>query len=314
MSVAFSDVVIGVFYATFSLSPLILFACMGEIIAEKSGVADLGIEGIMLMSAFVTFAIDILARSPWLGILAGLSVGVAMGAFYGYLAIGVYLDQIASGLSLYLFGLGFSYVLFVVLSNKYAGTFPNFINIGTIYIPGLSALPIIGRVLFQQNILVYAALALVPCTAYFLKRTRIGLQIRAVGENPRAADTMGINVKRVRFEAILIGTFLAALAGAYFEIGYLQTFQFDIIMGRGFVALVMVYFSNWNPYKALVAALGFEAVNATQTEIVSLAGPSLQLSSTLFNILPYVFVLALIPIMGRHARAPKYMLVPYKKS
>jgi len=314
MTVALSLVITGVFYTTLSLSPLILFACMGEIIAEKSGVADLGIEGIMLMSAFVTFAIDILTRSPWLGILAGVSVGVVMGAFYGYLAIGVYLDQIASGLSLYLFGLGFSYVLFVVLSNKYAGTFPNFINIGTIYVPGLSALPIIGRVLFQQNVLVYVALALVPTTAYFLQRTRIGLQIRAVGENPRAADTMGINVKRVRFEAILIGTFLAALAGAYFEIGYLQTFQFDIIMGRGFVALVMVYFSNWNPYKALVAALGFEAVNATQTEIVSLAGPSLQLSSTLFNILPYLFVLALIPIMGRRARAPKYMLVPYRKS
>jgi general nucleoside transport system permease protein len=313
MSVALAVVITGILYTTLSLSPLILFGGIGEIITEKSGVADLGIEGIMLMSAFVTLAFGVLSGNSWLGILAGVSIGVAMGAVYGYLSIGLYLDQIATGLSIYLFGLGLSYVLFTIFSRKYVGI-PTFKVIGTIFIPGLSSIPIIGRVLFQQNIMVYIALALVPATAYFLKRTRLGLQIKAVGENPTAADTMGINVKMVRFIAVLMGTFFAGLAGAYFEIGYLQTFQFDIILGRGFVALVLVYLSNWNPYKILIAALVFEAVYATQTEIISLAGASLQMSSTLFNILPYVFVLILIPIMGRRARSPKYLLIPYKKS
>ncbi len=126
----FAEVITGIFYATLSLSPLMIFGSVGEIISEKSGVADLGIEGIMLMSAFVTLATSVLSGNPWVGILAGVSIGVAMGAVYGYLAIGLYLDQIACGLSIYLFGLGLSYVLFTIFSKKYVGI-PTFKGIGT---------------------------------------------------------------------------------------------------------------------------------------------------------------------------------------
>jgi general nucleoside transport system permease protein len=313
MTTTLTDVLIGVLSATLSLSPLILFASMGEMIAEKSGVADLGIEGLILMGAFSTLAIDVLTHNPWLGILGGVLVALVIGGGFAYLAVELNLDQIASGLSVYLFCLGFSYVLFDIFSRQQGGL-PTFHNIGGIYIPLLSAIPVVGQIFFRQNIMVYVALALVPVTAFFLNRTNMGLRIRAVGENPRAADTMGINVRRVRFTAVLIGALLAGLAGAYFEIGYLQTFQYDIVMGKGFIALGMVYFSNWKPYRALAATLVYEVVNTTQTEIISLAGPSLQLASTLFNMLPYIFVLALIPILGRRARAPKYLLVPYKKS
>ncbi len=308
MTSLLSDILIGVFSTTLQLSPLYVFAGMGEIVAEKSGVANMGIEGIMLMAAFITLAIDVTTGNPWLGILAALAVAGLIGAVFAYLAVHLRLDQIVLGLAVYLFGLGMSFVLF---SNFASGG--TFVNIPRIYIPYLSDIPIVGKVLFQQNILVYFALALVVVISFFLGKTSLGLRVRAVGENPKAADNMGVNVLKVRFLAVLFGAILAGLAGAYFEIGFLQSFQFDIILGRGFIALAMIYFANWGPFKTLFAALSFNIVYAAQSEYVSLSGIATQGSSQLFNMLPYVFLLALIPILGRKARPPKYLLKPYRK-
>lgn len=308
MTSLLSDILIGVFSTTLQLSPLYIFAGMGEIVAEKSGVANMGIEGIMLMAAFTTLAIDVTTGNPWLGILGALAVAGLIGAFFAYLAVHLRLDQIVLGLAVYLFGLGMSFVLF----SNFAGG-GAFVNITRIYIPYLSDIPIVGRVLFQQNVLVYLALALVVLISFFLGRTSLGLRVRAVGENPKAADNMGVNVLKVRFLAVLVGAILAGLAGAYFEIGFLQSFQFDIILGRGFIALAMVYFANWGPYKMTFAALSFNIVYAAQSEYASLSGIATQGSSQLLNMLPYVFLLALIPILGRKARPPKYLLKPYRK-
>ncbi len=308
MTFLLSDILIGIFSTTLQLSPLYIFAGMGEIVAEKSGVANMGIEGIMLMAAFTTLAIDVTTGNPWLGILGALGVAGVIGAFFAYLAVRLRLDQIVLGLAVYLFGLGMSFVLFS--SFKGGGAF---VNIPRIYIPYLSDIPIVGRVLFQQNMLVYFALVLVVLISLFLGRTSLGLRVRAVGENPKAADNMGVNVLKVRFLAVLFGAILAGLAGAYFEIGFLQSFQFDIILGRGFIALAMVYFANWGPYKMTFAALSFNIVYAAQSEYASLSGIATQGSSQLLNMLPYVFLLALIPILGRKARPPKYLLKPYRK-
>lgn len=311
MSVSVADILVGLFGTTLSLSPLYLFAGLGEIVSEKSGVANMGLEGIMLMSAFTTFAVDVLTGNPWIGILAAMGVAVVIGVVFGYLAVWLRLEQIVLGLGVYLFGQGLSFVLYSIFAGSRA--LPLFVNIPRLRIPYLSTIPVLGPVLFSQNYLVYIAIFLVPVFAYFLNRTSLGLRVKAVGENPKAADNMGINVLKVRFLAVLVGALMAGLAGAYFEIGFLQSFQFDIILGRGFVALVMIYFANWSPYKTLFAALAFNAVNAGQSIFIQLAGPVFQQSSALFNMLPYIFILALIPIFGRKARPPKYLLKPYRK-
>ena len=311
MSSIITDVVIGVFFTTLNYAPLLIFAGLGEIVAEKSGVVNLGIEGLMLMGAFTTYSLDLLTGNPWVGLFGSLVVAAIIGGVFSFITIGLYLDQIVSGLGVYLFGLGFSYVLYDLFTRS--GHIGSFRNISPVFIPFVSDIPVVGKILFQQNVLVYLSLILVPAVAYFLRRTSLGLRIRAVGENPKAADNMGINVKKTRFMAVMFGSLMAGLAGAYFEFGFLQSFQFNIILGRGFVALAMIYFANWSPYRLLFVALVYEIVDALQSEIVSLGGPLFQTSSQLFNMLPYVFVLALIPVFGRKARAPKYLTVPYKK-
>ncbi|MDA4124501.1 MAG: ABC transporter permease [Thaumarchaeota archaeon] len=311
MSFLIADVLQGIFSTALLLSPLYLFAGMGEIVAEKSGVANMGIEGIMLMAAFTTYAIDVTTGNPWLAISAALGVAGLIGGFFSYLAVRLRLGQIVLGLAVYLFGLGLSFVLFNNLST--GRSLAPFTNIPNIYIPYLSDIPVVGRVLFQQNILVYLAIALVILTSLFLNRTSYGLRVKAVGENPKAADNMGVNVLKVRFLAVLFGAILAGLAGAYFEIGFLQNFQFDIIAGRGFIALAMIYLANWGPYKTLFAAISFNVVYAAQSEYVQLSGIATAGSSQLFTMLPYVYLLALIPILGRRARPPKYLLKPYRK-
>jgi len=309
--VAISDILLGIFVSTLQLSPLFLFAGMGEILAEKSGVINLGIEGFMLLSAFTMFAVDLVTGNPWVSILAAVGVGAVLGTAFGFLAVAVRVDQIVLGLAFYLFGLGFSFVLFSTFAGGRA--LPSFQNIPRVYIPYLSGIPFVGQVLFQQNVLVYVALLLVPATAYLLNRTSFGLRIRAVGENPKASDNMGINVAKVRFLAVLVGAMLAGLAGAYFEIGFLQSFQFDIILGRGFIALIMIWFANYGPYKALFVTLAYNIVNTGQSTFISVAGPAFQNSYLFFNMLPYVFIVALIPILGRRARPPKYLMKPYFK-
>jgi ABC-type uncharacterized transport system permease subunit len=314
MAVLLSDIFTGILVTTMALSPFYLFAGLGEIIAEKSGVANMGIEGVALLSLLATFVADYATGNPWIALLAALGVAAVIGLLFAFLAVRMGLGQIVLGLAIYLFGLGISFVVYNTLYLCPSCSLPpQFVNIPSIYLPYLSTIPIIGPALFQQNIFVYISIALVVIVAYFLTRTSYGLRVRAVGENPKAADNMGVNVTKVRFLATLIGTVLAGLAGFYFSTAFSQSFQFDIIAGRGFVALAMIYLANWGPYKTLFAALSFNFVYAAQSEIVSTSSIALAGSSQLFNMLPYVYLLALIPILGRKARPPKFLLKPYKK-
>jgi len=162
------------------------------------------------------------------------------------------------------------------------------------------------------NVVVYISLVLVPVTSYLLTRTGLGLRVRAVGENPRAADTMGINVSRLRYFATMTGVILAGVSGAYLAVGYTGSFQLGYTLGRGFIALAMVYLSNWNPYKAFAAIFIYDFVDSLQSAVV-INTPALESSSYLLALLPYIFVLVLIPVFGRKARAPKYLTIPYSK-
>jgi ABC-type uncharacterized transport system permease subunit len=310
LTVPLSDVLIGVFSTTLQLSPFYLFAGMGEIVSEQSGVANMGLEGIMLMSLMTTFVVDYMTGNPWVALLAAIGVAGVIGAVFAFAAIRLRVDQIASGLAIYLIGLGLSFVIFNTVYPS--GLTPNYIPLPSLT-TNWNVVPYVGIIFLKQNVMAYVSLVLVVVTAFFLTRTSLGLRVRAVGENPKAADNMGVNVNKVRFLATLFAALTFGVAGFYFAGNFVQGFQTDIITGRGFIVLAMIYFANWKPYRVLFAALSFNIVYAAQSEYVSLSGFGVASFSTLFNMLPYVFLLALIPIFGRKARAPKFLLKPYKK-
>ncbi len=269
---------------------------------------NLGIEGIALLSLLTTFVVDYATGNPWVALLAALAVGGVVGIIFSFMAVQLGLGQIVLGLAIYLFGLGMSYAIYESLFQCHTcAPTPTFVNIPPIHIPGLS------DTAYHINILTYLAFALVPIVAYFLSRTSLGLRVRAVGENPKAADNMGVNVNKVRFLAARFGSVMAGLAGAYFSFTFVQAFQYDRIGGLGFIALAMIYLANWGPYKTLFAAVTFNLVYAIQSEIVSTSAIYAGGTSTLFNMLPYIYLLALIPILGRSARPPKFLMKPYKK-
>jgi general nucleoside transport system permease protein len=310
MSIALSDVLIGVFSTTLQLSPFYLFAGMGEIVSEKSGVANLGLEGIMLMSLMTSFIVDYTTGNPWIALLAAVGIAGVVGAFFAFTAIQMRVDQIASGLSIYLIGLGLSFVIFTTVYPS--GLTPNYVNLPPLT-TNWNTVPYVGIIFLKQNVLAYVSLVLVVATAFFLGRTSLGLRVRAVGENPKAADNMGVNVGKVRFLATLFGALMFGISGFYFAGNFVPGFQTDVIAGRGFIVLAMIYFANWKPYRTLFAALSFNIVYAAQNEFVTLSGFGVASVSTLFNMLPYVFLLALIPVFGRKARVPKFLLKPYRK-
>jgi len=304
---------VGAIALAIKLLPMILIASMGELIAEKSGVLNLGIEGLMLMGAFTAFVVTYLTENPWIGVLAAVGVSILLGLIFSFLTITLGVNQVVVGLGMWLLGYGLSDVLFrTFITTMRLLTIPTIPAIRDIKIPVLSDVPVLGPIIFSQNPLVYVALATVPLTALFLNRTHIGLRIRAVGENPKAADTMGINVNKMRYFAALIGAAAAGVSGAYLSVAYLATFQFGYTAGRGFVALAMIYFGNWSPYRTLLPAFLFNLVDALQIGTISL-DPLLSRRYYFFNMLPYLFVVALIPYFGRRARAPKFLGLPYKK-
>ncbi|HYA56025.1 MAG TPA: ABC transporter permease [Nitrososphaerales archaeon] len=295
---------------TLQLSPFYLFAGMGEIVSEKSGVANMGLEGIMLMSLVITFIVDYATGNPWVALLGAMGTAGVIGLVFAFFALRVRMDQIALGLAIYLFGLGFS---FIVFNTAYpTGLFPNYVALPPIY-SAWGTVPYLGTIFLKLDIMAYVSIALVVLTAIFLNRTSLGLRVRAVGENPKAADNMGVNVNKVRLFAILFGAVMFGVAGSYFAGNFVPGFQTNIIAGRGFIVLAMIYFANWKPYPTMFAAFSFNLVYALQNEYISIAGSTVASVSTLFNMLPYVFLLALIPVFGRKARAPKFLLKPYRK-
>jgi ABC-type uncharacterized transport system permease subunit len=310
LTIAISDILIGVFSTTLQLSPFYLFAGMGEIVSEKAGVANLGLEGIMLMSLVTTFIVDFVTGNPWIALLAALGAAAVFGSLFGLTAIKLRMDQIASGLAIYLIGLGLSFVIFNTVYPS--GTTPNYVSLPPI-IGNWNTVPYVGIIFLKQNVLAYASIVLVVATSFFLSRTSLGLRVRAVGENPKASDNMGVSVNKVRFLATMFGALMFGVSGFYFAGNFVPGFQTDVIAGRGFIVLAMIYFANWKAYRTLFAALSFNIVYAAQNEYVTLSGFGVASVSTLFNMLPYVFLLALIPAFGRKARVPRFLLKPYRK-
>ena len=310
ISQLFTEVVIvGILSAGIRLATPYLFASIGEMFGQRSGVYNLGVEGIMLMGAFAAFYVTLTTGNLWLGLLAAIVVGGLMGVAMAVISVTFQAEQGISGIGLYLFGLGMSELLF----QKMLGTVETVSGFGPVNIPVLSDLPIVGPIFFQQSIMTYLAFLLVPIAWYVLYRTTFGLKIRAVGENPAAADALGVSVKRTRYMTVTLGGMLAGVAGASLSIALLNVFQQNLTSGIGFIAVALVYFGGWRPYGVLFGALLFSMVNALQLWIQALNIPIPFDASELLIMLPYVLTILVLMFSAGRVRKPSALGVAYER-
>jgi simple sugar transport system permease protein len=287
-----------------------LYAALGELFVQRSGVLNLGVEGMMLMGAFTAIYVVSsagLGASPVVGVLAAILVGALLGLAAAVVNVTFQAEQGISGIGFTLFGLGLSTLLFKAL----AGGVITAEGFDPLYIPVLSDLPVVGKILFQQNAMVYGAFALVPISIWVLNRTTWGLQIRAVGQNPAAADTMGVNVVRVRYSTLILGGILAAVAGASQSIALTNIFQENMTEGRGFIAVALVYFGGWSPWRVMWGALLFSIANNLQIWAQILNAP---IPPNLLIMTPYILTIAVL-IFARHRRRlePAALTKPFER-
>ncbi len=301
-----ASVLIGILASGVRLAAPYLYATIGETFGQRSGVLNLGVEGQMLLGAFFAFYVTLVTGSLWLGMLAAAGVGALMGLAMAFVTVNLQAEQGISGIGFYLFGLGLSDLLF----QKLVGTVKTIQGFPSIHIPVLSDLPVLGPVLFQHNVVVYAAYALVPVAWFVLNKTTIGLKIRSVGENPQAADSLGISVAAVRYYTIIQGGVLSGIAGAALSIGLLNVFQQNMTSGMGFIAVALVYFGAWRPLGVLGGSLLFSMVNALQLWMQVLGVP---IPSDLAVMMPYVLTILVLMATVSKVRAPAALAKPFER-
>lgn len=272
----------------------ILYACLGELLAERAGVLNLGVEGMMLVGALAGFATCYWTEQAWLGVPAALLAGGAMAAIHAVVTISLRANQVVSGLALTLFGTGLSAYLGQDLVGKPA---PD--SFHRLEVPLLGSIPEVGDILFRQDALVYCSFVLVPALWYVVYRTRSGLNLRALGENPATADAMGLNVARLRYVYVILGGALAGLGGAAISLASNPGWSENMTAGRGWIAVALVIFATWNPARAALGAYLFGGVEAGQFRLQSAGIP---VSSFFLSSLPYLFTI-LVLILATRATA-----------
>lgn len=308
MSELFTEtVVVATLAATLRLAMPLLLAGLGEMFGQRSGVLNLGVEGVMLLGGFFAYWATLTTDNPWLGLLAGLGVGLVMGVVYGVISVTLKAEQGISGIGIFLFGLGMSDLLF----QKIIGT-PRLISpLDQVEIPLLSSIPVIGDFAFNQRSIVYIAFLLVPLSMWLLNKTTFGLNVRAVGENPAAADSLGVSVARTRYTTLIIGGVMAGLAGAGLVLTT-GTFQQNFTAGRGFIAIALVYFGAWRPIGVMLGALLFGFVQALVTQLKALEIVPVS-SQDLYNMAPaLITVLALVAVSQR-IKPPAALTKPFSR-
>jgi general nucleoside transport system permease protein len=289
-------------------APLIL-AAMGELLIERSGVLNIGIEGMMLVGAAAGFIVAVQAGSLAAGIAAAMAIGGSMALVLAYYSVDLRGSQVTVGLGLFVLGIGLSSLLYRVVFGVRL-TPPRVATLPALPIPGLADVPVVGPILFRQNVLVYAALLLVPAVHLFLFKTPLGLRLRAAGENPRAVDTLGIDVFALRRAATVAGGLFIGAAGAYLPIALTGTFNDNMTAGRGWLALMLVIFGRWRPAWALGGALLFACVESLQFKLA--LGTKL-IPSQFLLMLPYVFALIVLVSIYRGANPPAALALPYDR-
>jgi len=301
-----ATVLIGILASGIRLATPYLYAAIGETFGQRSGVLNLGVEGQMLLGAFAAFYVAFITQSLWLGLLASIVVGALMGLAMAFVSINLKAQQGISGIGFYLFGLGMSDLLF----QKLLGTVETVRGFPPVDIPLLSDIPVVGEIFFSQNILVYAAFALVPIAWFLLNKTTLGLKIRAVGENPEAADSLGVSVSRVRYFTVTLGGILSAIAGASLSVALLNVFQQNMTSGVGFIAVALVYFGSWRPFGVLLGALLFSMVNSLQLWVQVLGIP---IPSDFAVMMPYVLTILALVISVQRVRSPSALTKPFER-
>ena len=301
-----TTVIIGILASGIRLATPYLYAAIGETFGQRSGVLNLGVEGQMLLGAFAAFYVALITDNLWLGVLAAILVGALMGLAMAFVTVNLQAEQGISGIGFYLFGLGMSDLLF----QKLLGTVETVRGFSKIFIPVLSDIPIIGEIFFRQNILVYGAFLLVPISWFVLNKSVLGLKIRSVGENPEAADSLGVSVARVRYFTIILGGMLSGLAGASLSIALLNVFQQNMTSGLGFIAVALVYFGAWRPFGVLGGALLFSLVNSLQLWVQVLGIP---IPSDIAVMMPYVLTILVLVVTVQRVRAPSALTKPFER-
>ena len=270
-------------------TPLV-FAAVGEVVVEKAGVLNLGVEGMMIIGAIAAFATAVSTGSEVLAILAGAGAGVLIAIIFGVLTVYLQSNQVATGLALTIFGLG----LGALIGHSYVGK--TFDGLAKLNIPGISDIPIIGPVLFGHDALVYLSVVSVAIVAWVLTRTRTGLLIRAVGENHDAAHSIGYSVTLVRMGAIMFGGAMAGIGGAYLSISYTPLWVENMTAGRGWIALALVVFASWKPWRAFFGAYLFGGITIIQ---LYAQGMGVEVSAQFLSMLPYIATILVLVIISR---------------
>ncbi len=301
-----TTVLIGILASGVRLATPYLYAAIGETFSQKSGVLNLGVEGQMLLGCFAAFYVALTTGNLWLGLLVAILVGALMGLAMAFVTVNLHAQQGISGIGFYLFGLGMSELLF----QRLIGTVETVKGFPKIEIPFLSGIPFIGEILFHQNILVYGAYLLVPLAWFILNKTTLGLKISSVGENPDAADSLGVSVARVRYFTITLGGVLSSMAGASLSIALLNVFQQNMTSGLGFIAVALVYFGAWRPFGVLGGALLFSMVNSLQLWVQVLNIP---IPSDIAVMMPYVLTILVLVATVSRVRVPSALTRPFER-
>ena len=287
-------------------TPLV-FAALGELVVEKSGVLNLGVEGMMLVGAIAAFIVAAKTGAPWLGVGAGALAAALLSLIFAVIALTLRANQVATGLALSLFGVGLS----AFIGRPYMSVVID--GIKPLAVPGLSTLPVLGKLVFGHNPLVYLSLALFVTVDHFLYRTRAGLVLRAVGESPHSAHAIGYPVIAIRYAAVLFGGACAGLAGAFLAVAYTPSWVEGMTAGRGWIALALVVFATWKPWRVMIGAYLFGSVTLAQFQAQA-AGVAV--APQLLAMLPYLATIVVLAVISRDAtmirlNAPASLGKPY---
>jgi simple sugar transport system permease protein len=299
-------VLLGIIYSGIRLATPYLYAAIGETFAQRSGVLNLGVDGIMLMGAYTGFFIAMKTGNLFFGLLGAAAAGFLMGLLMSVVSVSLQAEQGISGIGLNLFGLGLSTLLFKVT----LGGVESIRGFQPIRIPLLGQIPYLGDIFFNHNLLVYGAFLLVPLANFVLNKTTFGLKVRAVGQNPQAADTLGVNVTLIRYTTVCLGGVLAAIAGASLSLALINLFQENMTSGMGFIAVALVYFGGWRPWGVMGGALLFSFVNALQLW-VQVKG--INIPSDIAVMMPYILTIIALTLSGRRARQPQALTKPFER-
>ena len=302
-----TETVIGILLATLGAGTPLVFAALGELITEKSGVLNLGVEGMMLMGAVCGFAVAAESDSMWLGVLVSMLAGSGMALLFGILTLTFQANQVASGLALTIFGIGTSAYIGLDYTSV---TLP---GIDPVHIPLLGDIPVAGRLLFSLDPLIYLSFALFGAISWFLYRSKGGLIVRAVGESPESAVSLGHHVIAIRYAAVLFGGAMAGLGGAYLALVYTPLWVEEMTAGRGWIALALVVFSTWRPLRVLLGAYLFGGITIIQFHV---QGFGVDIPSQLLSTLPYLATILVLVLISRdintiRLNAPASLGKPY---